>query len=134
MSGRMHRKHGNKNQSIIIYNTYSENLLKNIESIIKKIGLSEYGTTISKFYEEHHYHKIGEEWDIYVDIATPPDRYNIEYGNTVYTNVSAYILLTNFKKNKLCKELYARLISIRELNGDAVSRPQYKKETDNQKP
>jgi hypothetical protein len=96
--------------------------------------LSEYGTTISKFYEEHYYHKLGEEWEIFLDIALPPNIYKVKYGNKEYDDVSAYVLLKNFGKNKICVEIYNKLNLIRELNGDIVSRkPEYKKSY-NQKP
>jgi hypothetical protein len=121
MGRRMFLEFQNKNTPIIVYNTNSDKLQKSIEEIITQIGGMELGSVKTKYYEEYFYvPKIGS-WEIYVNLAVPPSKYNIGYGSKEYNNVSGFAMLINFNKQRFCNYIYDELSKIRELNGDIRS-------------
>jgi len=60
----------------------------------------------------------GDTWEIYINMAIRPIKYNLVYGKKQYHNISAFILLINFNNTCLCNEVYNKLSKIKNFDED----------------
>ncbi len=105
----------NKNTPIIVYKHKPTDLQQNIEEIIKKFNGIELGSVKTKYYEEYFYITSEDNWEVYVNINLRLSKHKIHYGEKEYFNVTAFVMLMNFKNTQVCSEIYKELSDIGEL-------------------